>query len=98
MHPIQCLSLRQDDGGIVVESALPPPDASFVIVPHHAEAANPTLVSELINGRLEGWKDIPLVTVEWLRLTSQVALEFKTLWDEYEVCFRVRVGADDADP
>lgn len=64
---------------------MPAPDTDFVIIPHLAQAADTSLVSRLIEGDLEEWKGITLVTAEWIKLSMQMVQNFQELYDEYKV-------------
>lgn len=66
---------------------MPPPNTDFIIVPGLAQAADAALVSRLIGGDLEEWRGLTLVTGEWIKLSTEMALKFKELYDEYEVSF-----------
>lgn len=75
----------QNDGGACEKAAVPAPDTDFVIIPHLAQAADSVLVSRLIEGDLEEWRGITLVTAEWIKLSMQMVQSFQELYDEYKV-------------
>lgn len=66
-------------------AAAPPPGTDFVIVPRFAQAANVDLVTRLIEGDLDEWRGITLVTAEWIKLSTEIVQKFEELYSEYKV-------------